>query len=346
MLKGIDVSVHNGHIDWKKVKNQIDFAILRLGYGDNINYQDDKMFYENLQNCIDNNIKFGVYLYSYAIDYEHLDSEILHTKRILESINVKPFCVYFDMEDASTEFLGKDTLTKYALKFCNEIKKSGYKTGVYANEYWFNTFLNCKRIRANNNSIWVAKYSEYKPNIDVFYDIWQYTSDGSLEGINGRVDMNYMYDDFKPTDETGGDLPPQKVDVWYKVKTINYGWLPEVKNLEDYAGYKNDPIVALAIKVSIGSIKYRVHLKNKGWLPYVTGYDIYDYNNGYAGTGNDIIDLVECYYYTPNDIRPYKRAKYKVNNYNWQYDNEKSNNQDGYAGELGVNATKFQIVIE
>lgn len=137
-----------------------------------------------------------------------------------------------------------------------------------------------------------------------------------------------------------------KVNVYYKVKTINYGWLPEVKNLEDYAGYKNDSITALAINVDEGSIKYRVHLKNKGWLPYVNGYDIYDFNNGFAGNENDIIDLVECYYYTPESIKPYKKAKYRVNDYDWQYDNEKINNQDGYAGELGVNATKFQIVIE
>ena len=58
------------------------------------------------------------------------------------------------------------------------------------------------------------------------------------------------------------------------------------------------------------------------------------------------IDRVEVYYYTPDNIRPFKKAKYKVNNYSWQYDNEKTNGQDGYAGVRGINVTKFQIIIE
>jgi hypothetical protein len=147
-----------------------------------------------------------------------------------------------------------------------------------------------------------------------------------------------------------------EVNVYYRVKTQKHGWLKEVKNLEDFAGYENSPITGLAIRVDEGSIKYRVHIKEikdsngnvivKGrWLPYVTGYNIGDKKNGYAGNGN-IIDCVECYYYTPNDIRPFKKAKYKVNNYPYQYDNEKTNGQDGYAGVYGVIATKFQITIE
>lgn len=137
-----------------------------------------------------------------------------------------------------------------------------------------------------------------------------------------------------------------EVNVYYRVKTQKHGWLPEVKNLEDYAGWENSPIIGLAIKVDKGSIRYRVHLKGKGWLPFVTGYDINDFNNGFAGDGVNAIDCVECYYYTPNDIRPFKKAKYKVNNYPYQYDNEKINGQDGYAGVYGVSANKFQITIE
>ena len=136
------------------------------------------------------------------------------------------------------------------------------------------------------------------------------------------------------------------VNNFYRVRTQKHGWLPKVKNLEDYAGYENSPITGLAIRVDKGSIRYRVHLKGKGWLPFVTGYDINDFNNGFAGDIVNIIDCVECYYYTPNDIRPYKKAKYKLNGYPYQYDNEKGNGQDGYAGVMGVPATKFQIVIE
>ena len=81
-------------------------------------------------------------------------------------------------------------------------------------------------------------------------------------------------------------------------------------------------------------------------MPFVTGYDINDFNNGFAGDGVNAIDCVECYYYTPDNIRPFKKAKYKVNNYPYQYDNEKTKVQDGYAGVMGVTATKFQIAIE
>lgn len=145
---------------------------------------------------------------------------------------------------------------------------------------------------------------------------------------------------------TQNQVIDKSVNVYYRVKTEKHGWLPEVKNLTDYAGWENSPITGLAIRVDKGSIKYRVHLKGKGWLSYVTGYDINDIINGFAGNGKEIIDAVEVYYYTPNDIRPYKKAKYKVNNYDWQYDNEKTNGQDGFAGVIGVPATKFQIVIE
>lgn len=146
--------------------------------------------------------------------------------------------------------------------------------------------------------------------------------------------------------EDNSQISTNVVNCYYKVRTQKHQWLPEVKNLDDYAGYENSPITGLAIKVDKGSIRYRVHLKGKGWLPFVTGYDINDFNNGFAGDIVNIIDCVECYYYTPNNIRPYKKAKYKVNDYPYQYDNEKKNGQDGYAGVYGVTATKFQIIIE
>lgn len=168
-----------------------------------------------------------------------------------------------------------------------------------------------------------------------------------------RSKMQYIADEAnKINDESTSN----EVNVFYKVRTQKHDWLKEVKNLEDYAGWENSPITGIAIRVNKGSIRYRVHIKeirdNNGniivkgrWLPYVTDYNIKDKINGYAGNGN-IIDCVECYYYTPNDIRPYKKAKYKINNYPYQYDNEKTKGQDGYAGVMGVTATKFQIVIE
>ena len=162
-----------------------------------------------------------------------------------------------------------------------------------------------------------------------------------FDETNGAVNISSFYDYFgipRP-------VQPNEVNVEYCVKTVKHGWLPTVKNLENYAGFENSPITAIAIKVDKGSIKYRVHSKKGYWLPFVTKFDINDFENGFAGDDTEI-DCAEAYYYTPDDIRPFKRAKYKINDYDWQYDNETSNGQDGYAGEFGVVATKFQIVIE
>ncbi|MGN1298231.1 MAG: N-acetylmuramoyl-L-alanine amidase [Clostridia bacterium] len=167
----------------------------------------------------------------------------------------------------------------------------------------------------------------------------------SCPGDYLRSKMQYIADEANKIN-SGSSVPSSNdVNVYYKAKTLKHGWLPEVKNLEDYAGWENSPITGLAIRVDKGSIKYRVTTVSGKQLGWITGYNINDYIKGWAGNG-EAIALVEVYYYTPNDIRPYKKAKYKVNNYDWQYDNEKTNGQDGFAGVIGVPATKFQIVIE
>ena len=160
-----------------------------------------------------------------------------------------------------------------------------------------------------------------------------------------RSKIQYIADEANKINGYGSTTSDTKVNVYYRVKTQKHGWLSEVKNLEDYAGWQGSPITDVAIRVDKGSIKYRVAPVGKDFLPYVTGCNINDFNNGYAGNGTPI-DRLEVYYYTPNYIRPYKKAKYKVNNFDWQYDNEKTNGQDGYAGAKGVVATKIQIEIE
>ena len=348
MLKGIDISSHNKDINWELVKSQIDFAIIRLGYGDNDESQDDSYFIKNVNGCINNNIPFGVYIYSYAtnlVGNASIQSEIEHTKRQLSKISQKPFCVYIDMEDNSTVKLGKSQLTNFALEYCKEITKAGYKAGVYANENWFNNYLDCSKIANYGYSIWCAKYSDNKPNISCNYDIWQYTSEGRINGINTVVDMNNMYNNFIDYKPTPKPTPSNEVNVYYRVKTQKHGWLSEVKNLTDYAGWENSPITDVAIRVDKGSIKYRVSPKGKDFLPYVTCCNINDSKMGYAGNGTPI-DRIEAYYYTPNDIRPCKKIKYRVNELPWQYDNEKINGQDGYGGIIGKNITKLEMIIE
>lgn len=199
-MKGIDVSSWQGTIDWSKVKSQVDFAIIRLGLGDNIEKQDDSQFLNNVNGCISNGIPFGVYLYSYAKNLagnESIASEIEHCKRLLNKISTKPFCVYIDMEADSTTYLGKLMLTNYALEFCKQMTSAGYKAGVYANENWFKNYLDVAKIAEQGYSVWCAKYSTSKPNIESNYDIWQYSSTGTVDGITGNVDMNTMYNDIR-----------------------------------------------------------------------------------------------------------------------------------------------------
>lgn len=126
--------------------------------------------------------------------------------------------------------------------------------------------------------------------------------------------------------------------------------LPFVTNLSDFAGIQGIPITDAAIKVNKGSVKYRVHIKDGDWLPYVTGCNWNDPINGYAGNGQ-IIDAIEVYYSTPADIinkYGYQKAQYRIspvngNYYSWQYDNETGNGQDGYAGCFGVAMDRFQL---
>ena len=149
---------------------------------------------------------------------------------------------------------------------------------------------------------------------------------------------------------------PQKVNVTYAVKLKDGRVLPEVKNLSDYAGIENKEIIGLAMNVDKGSIKYQVHIKGGSWLPYVTGYNWADHNNGYAGNGK-VIDAIRVYYNTSSDLVKnggYREAKYRVSSigsttyYDWQLDDtvNKSKGMDGYAGCFGKSIDKVQISIE
>ena len=183
---GIDVSEHQGVINWEKVKaSGIDFAIIRCGYGMNLSNQDDAQFERNASECERLGIPYGVYLYSYANTVERASSEADHVLRLIKGHKLS-FPVYFDMEDSSTAGSNYAALAK---TFCGKIEKAGYPVGVYANLNWWNNRLTDTCF--NNWYRWVAQYystCQYKGN----YAMWQYTSSGSVNGINGRVDMNYL----------------------------------------------------------------------------------------------------------------------------------------------------------
>lgn len=140
-------------------------------------------------------------------------------------------------------------------------------------------------------------------------------------------------------------------DVIYRVRSGGR-WLPWVTDLSDYAGITGEAITDVALRVTDGSVKYRVHVKGGSWLPYVTGCDIDNDENGYAGDKKPI-DAVEIFYSTPSSVAQkygWLRAKYRVapiGNYYfpWQYDDETSSGQDGYAGEFGRKIDWLQITL-
>lgn len=194
----IDVSKHQGKIDWSKVKDHIDGVIIRCGYGTDTPTQDDEQFKANVEGCIKNGIPFGVYLYSYAKTIAGARSEANHVLRLLKPYKDKlSYPVYYDLEEAGTQ----NGAVERAIVFGDIIEAEGYWCGIYANQFWWRTYLKNGLERFTK---WVAKYSDSKPTgISGTYDMWQYSSKGSVPGINGNVDMNICYRDF-PAEIKGG----------------------------------------------------------------------------------------------------------------------------------------------
>lgn len=196
MQKGIDLSVYQSNVDYTKLKNQgIEFAIIRCGYGKNSN-QKDKMFekhYNGLKSC---NIKIGAYLYSYA---KTVESGIQEAKNCLKFIEGKTFDlpIFYDLEDSITrQYLRKPEITECAIKFCEEIEKAGYKVGVYASLDWFKNCIDANKLIEKNYKIWLAQWS-IQVTKEFKVDYWQYTSKGKIDGIVGKVDMNYFLNEEK-----------------------------------------------------------------------------------------------------------------------------------------------------
>ena len=194
--QGIDVSEHQGRIDWNAVKaSGIDFAILRVGFGapswgGRVDYQ----FNRNISECERLGIPYGVYIYSYAFDNQQAADEASMVINCLSGHNPR-LPVYYDLEDNSIIANGRQTgIASRAQVFCNRISAAGYEPGIYANLNWFNNILTDSVLKRRSWDHCIAQYNskcDYIGN----YSIWQYKSNGKVPGINGNVDMNYAYVD-------------------------------------------------------------------------------------------------------------------------------------------------------
>jgi len=192
MSKGIDVSKHQGLIDWQKVKGAgVDFAMLRAGYGRYDNQKDER-FEENYANAKAAGVKVGAYLYSYA---KSVDDAKKEAETFLKWINGKQFeyPVAFDVEEKPQSDKGKQFVSDIIRAFCEVVEKAGYYVCIYANKYWLDNFVDddCKK----KYDVWLAQWSD-KATYGGSYGIWQYSSQGSIDGISGRSDLDESYKDY------------------------------------------------------------------------------------------------------------------------------------------------------
>ncbi len=335
----VDISEFQQNIDFNKMKNDgIKAVIIRAGYGREAS-QKDNMFESHFRNAKNANLKIGVYWYSYADSVDDAEKE---ANACLACIGGKALDmpVYYDMEDNFQTHLSKSTLTAIAERFCDTVKANGYKVGVYANLNWFNNYLDYKKLKSKY-SIWLAQYND-KAELDC--DIWQNSSSGRVKGYNGRLDTNVIYNEdiFSGKSDTKVEKPTLTYRVYADGK-----WYSEVKGLSNIAGRKKQAISAVAVKVSKGDIKYRVHLLNGDWLPWVTDYDINDNVNGYAGIKGKVIDGLQVEFEGVGDFKATYRVRKQCKDkfLPYQHNTEKDTEQDGYAGVIGYKIDGLQITL-
>lgn len=287
LFKLVDLSHYNASVDFAKLKANGWHVIMKCGEGTSMT---DGTFASRAKKCEQLGIPYGVYYYARARTAAAARAEAKRCLSIIAGRKLS-YPVYYDIEEAS---LGSVAAT-IAKAFCSEIEKAGYWAGIYSGDsYWQAHLISGVGDRYTK---WVARYGvnngqpSYKP-VTKKYDIWQYSSKGTAPGVSGRCDVNNVYRDLParitgktPQKPSGGSTAP-KDEIRYRARLYGSAkWLPEVVGSNDYAGTYGNAIGYIAIK---GVARYRVKTA-KGWLPWVSRYDVSDLNNGCAGDGSPII---------------------------------------------------------
>lgn len=203
-LKGIDVSTYQKEIDWEKVAaSGVEFCFIRLGYRGyetGLMVVDDR-FEENVLGATRNGIAVGVYFVTQAVSVEEAVEEARFVADTIAPYNIT-WPVVLDIEDAASIYartvnLSQQERTDHAIAFCETIRELGYRPMLYCNIRWFIEELDIARIAPYDK--WFAQYFR-KPFFPYAFQVWQYTSSGSVDGIEGNVDMNISFVDY-------GNLP-------------------------------------------------------------------------------------------------------------------------------------------
>ena len=192
---GIDVSRYQGEIDWAAVKDAgVDFAMIRLGYRGygTGRIVTDTYFETNLKGALENDIEVGVYFFSQAINEEEAMEEAQYCMDLLQDYDIT-YPIVFDWEpyDSSlnprTDGLSDEMLTKCAVAFCQAVEDGGYESMVYSNLTYF--YLHYDLAQLVDFPLWLAQYNE-TPTFYYHFSMWQYSSTGTVPGIEGNVDLN------------------------------------------------------------------------------------------------------------------------------------------------------------
>jgi len=186
-LTGIDVSKHNGRIDWQKVKaSGVDFVIIRAGYGRELS-QKDPLFEDNYRGAKAAGLKVGAYWYSYATTGE---DAIKEARTFLQVVKGKQFefPLYYDIEEKNQMTAANILITA----FCNEIEKAGYFAGFYANRSTVQNYVS--QATREKYSLWIA---EWNPVQHVSAPMWQRSAAERVNGIDGYVDADISHMDFE-----------------------------------------------------------------------------------------------------------------------------------------------------
>ena len=191
---GIDVSKHNGAIDWTRVKTsgKAGFAILRAGYGKTAS-QKDPRFEEYYRGAKSVGIPVGAYWYSYAVSPEEAKQEAAVCIEVLKGKQFD-YPIYMDVEEKAQLALGKDKLSAIVSAFLSTLEAAGYWVGLYMSASPLTDYITPDLRK--KYAIWVAHYGVTKPAYSGEYGMWQHSSTGSVSGISGAVDLDECYKDY------------------------------------------------------------------------------------------------------------------------------------------------------
>ena len=190
-MNGIDLSQHNNVTDWNEVAKNVDFVILRAGYGKEFS-QIDKKFEVYYAECKKRNIPVGCYWYSYAKTKTEAEKEAEVFLKIIEGKQFE-FPIYYDVEEYNIFKLGKKAVSEIIATFCEKVEKAGYFTGFYSNPNFLHNVIN--DVVKSKFTLWLAHWDTNAPYCD--YGIWQKSAKGKISGISGNVDIDSCEIDFK-----------------------------------------------------------------------------------------------------------------------------------------------------